>query len=98
MTTEEANDELFQLIRRIEILEQDVDKLEELPTQVSSLAGEVKTLTRLVTARFDNIQGPIEKAAGIKTAVQYAAVVIVPILVAIIGGYFVLKGAQVSTK
>ena len=56
-----------------------------------SLRGQINTLTALTRAGFTNVDGGLERAAGIRTAITFASVVIVPILVALIGGYFVIK-------
>ena len=60
-------------------------ELAGLNREVAELRGEVKTLASLVTQRFDGVDGALEKASSFKNAVQFAAVVIVPILVALIG-------------
>jgi len=36
---------------------------------------------------------PADPHSGVKTAVTFVAAVVVPILVAVLGGYFALKGA-----
>lgn len=58
---------------------------------IARLEGTVDTLSKLVLAKLDGVQEGVDKAAGVRSAITYAAIVIVPILVAVIGGYFALK-------
>lgn len=93
------------LRKKVEALAQEVDDLREqqerlttLPDAVAKLHGTVETLQALVMSRFDRVDGGVEKAASIRTAITFASVVIVPILVAIIGGYFALKAGLASAN
>lgn len=91
MTEEEIQHTVLDLKQRVEELEEEREKLRQLPEAVAELKGMVVTLSGMVTTRFDGIQPSVEKAASVKTAIQFASVVIVPILLALIGGYFALK-------
>lgn len=91
MTPEEIEAEVHELREKVEDLENEREALQRLPTAVAELAGAVRVLQGLVTSRFDNVDQTIQKAGSVKTAIQFASVVIVPVLVALIGGYFVLK-------
>lgn len=66
-------------------------ELEELKTQLAELRGEVKTLTNIFINRSAELKNGIDKTNSIKTVIQFVAVVIVPLLVTLIGGYFALK-------
>lgn len=91
MTENEIQQRVDQLAHTVEELQEEHDRLRQLPDAVARLEGAVQTLSSMVTNRFDGIQAPVEKAASVKTAIQFAAVVLVPILVALIGGYVALK-------
>jgi hypothetical protein len=91
MTDDELQGVVHDLAERVETLEEERDRLKLLPDAVAELKGAVQTLSGLVTLRFDGLQGPVEKAASVKTAVQFAAIVLVPIIVALLGGYFALR-------
>lgn len=69
-------------------------EVKELRDEVATLVGKVATLERVVLAKLDGVHTAVDQAAGIKQAMTYAAIVIVPILVAIIGGYFAIKAAS----
>jgi hypothetical protein len=83
--------EVKELRRRVEELEEDRDKLLNLPEALAEVKGMVVTLQGLITSGFDGIKPGIEKASSVKTAITFASVVLVPIIVALIGGYFVLQ-------
>lgn len=85
------------LRERIEDLEDEREAIKELPQAVAELHGAVGVLQSLVTSRFDGIEPKVDKAASLRTALQFAAVVIVPVLVALIGGYFALKAGLASS-
>jgi hypothetical protein len=90
--------DLKEILDRIDDLEAEIKRLIELPERLAELRGEVKSLRALVINRADSIQSGVDKAANIKTAIQFAAVVLVPILVALIGGYFVLRAGIPSAS
>jgi uncharacterized small protein (DUF1192 family) len=92
LTEEDLVEVVHELRERVGLLEAEGDRLAKLPDAVAELKGAVQTLSSLVITRFDGIQGPVEKAASLKTAVQFTAIVLVPIIVAIIGGYVALRG------
>lgn len=91
MTDDELQEEVHDLRGRVEALEEVHDRLQKLPDAVAELTGTVKTLTTMVTSRFDHVDQGVDRASGIKTAITFASVVIVPILIALIGGYFALR-------
>lgn len=72
------------------------EEVGELRGAVSELRGAVLTLSRMMSSRFDDVEGGVEKAASIRTAITFASVVIVPILVALIGGYLALRAGGSS--
>lgn len=83
---------------RIEGSEEDVENLHTMLTglinsvrdlagQVGEVRGELKAVSELCRG----IDGKADKATSFKNAVQFAAVVIVPVLVALIGAYALLK-------
>lgn len=90
----ELRDAVHDLATRVERLEENADRLSKVPDAVAELKGAVQTLSSLVVTRFDGLQPSVEKAASLKTAVQFAAIVLVPILVALIGGYVALKAGS----
>lgn len=93
----EIQDEIHDLRTRVGRLEEARDQVMKLPQAVAELRGALEVLTDLVTMRFDGIAPAVEKASSLKTAVQFAAIVLVPILVALIGGYALIKtGAGVG--
>lgn len=87
----ELQEEVHDLRERVGRLEENSDRLAKLPDAVAELTGTVRTLTQLVTGRFDHIDESVEKVTGVKTAITFASVVIVPIIIALLGGYFALK-------
>jgi uncharacterized protein YoxC len=91
MSEDELQEEVHDLRERVEVLESNADRLARLPDAVAELTGTVKTLSTIVTGRFDQVDTHVDQVTGVKTAIQFASVVIVPILLALIGGYFALK-------
>lgn len=83
--------EVHDLRERVEKLEDGADKLADLPDAVSELNGSVKVLNQMVLGRFDHVDESVQQATGLRTAITFASVVIVPIVIALIGGYFALK-------
>lgn len=96
MTPDEVVKEISDLRERVEDLEDEADTLKRLPEALAELRGMVKALKDVVV-KIDGGADRIERANSLKTAVQFAAVVIVPILVALIGGYFLVKSQGVSS-
>lgn len=87
-----------ELCERVEDLENERDAIKELPTAVAMLAGKVDTLRDIVLQGFDprkktieTSEGDIEKASSWDVAFKVAVSFILPILLAIISGYFLLK-------
>lgn len=91
---EELRAEVSELSKKVEDLQEESDRLRGLPDAVAELKGTIATLQQLVLGRFDQVQAGVDKSSSIKTAIQFAAVLVVPILIAIIGGYFALKAGS----
>lgn len=91
MSEDELQAEVHDLRERVERIEANSDRLSKLPDAVAELSGAVKLLTDIVTGGFDKVDQEVQDATGIKTAIQFASVVIVPIILALIGGYFALR-------
>jgi hypothetical protein len=75
------------------------DRMDRFESSIGELRGRMialdSELSRLME-RIDRLAVPEpDKHSGLKTAVTFASLVIVPILVAILGGYFALKTAGV---
>lgn len=92
----EIQDEVHDLRTRVSRLEEHSAQVMRLPEAVAELRGALETLTDLVTSRFDGIAPGVEKASSVRTAVQFAGAVLVPIIVALIGGYVLIKTAGVA--
>lgn len=97
MTDDEIRREVHDLRERVSDLEDETDALKRVPEAVAELTGAVKVLKDLVV-KVDNGATRIERASSMKTALQFAAVVIVPILVALLGGYFVIRAGVPSGR
>jgi hypothetical protein len=97
VTPDEAEREIRELKERVEDLENEREAIKQLPHAVAELHGAVDTLRDIVIGKLDTIGGSVERVSSIKTAIQFAALVIVPILVALIGGYFALKAGVHET-
>lgn len=80
-----------ELARRVRHLEEQLMDMAGLPDAVARVEGALETLTRLVGEKLTTVQQAAEKATSVKSAIMFVSVVLVPILVALIGGYFVLK-------
>lgn len=96
MTDDDLKQEVHDLAERIEGLEEEGDRLRRLPDAVSRLEGAVSALARLVTTRFDNVDRGVKKASGWDLAYKFAIGVLVPLAVALITGYFLLKSQLVA--
>lgn len=82
------------LREELEDLQGDVTELKPLVGQVNRLEGElavVLALTRQHLPGIDKIDTKVDRLQSVKTAIQFAAVVIVPILVALIGALVLLN-------
>jgi hypothetical protein len=101
--TPEKRDELeskvADLVGRVEDLENERDAIKNLPGAVATIAGQVQVLHDIVIQGFDGHKRVIEsedgqtiqKANSWDTAIKVAAGVVVPLLVALIGGYVLLR-------
>lgn len=98
MTEEELSNEVHDLIDRVQALEENADRVAQLPDAVAQLTGAVQTLTSMVQGRFDGVDAHVREATGLKTAIQFASVVIIPIIIALIGGYFALRAGTSVAK
>lgn len=76
-------------------LRADVDELRGVREDVADVKRSVATLSALVLSRLDGIEQGVERPTrlDLKTIVQFASLVLVPICVALIGAYVALKGA-----
>lgn len=90
-------DENSAKIRDLEDIAEVTDRLIE---RVGELSGKVDLLTTQLTTHLLNLKTAVDqqssstdKLASWKTALQFAAAVVVPLLIALIGGYFALKAA-----
>lgn len=83
---------LKELLDRVEDLEDERLAIKELPDAVAHLAGQVEVLQALVLAQSQKVND----ATGLKTALQFAAVIIVPLIVVLVGGYFTLRAAGLN--
>jgi len=66
--------------------------------RLGELGGRLAALETQVGRLLDHADAapaavPVDPHSGVKTAVTFVAAVVVPILVAVLGGYFALKGA-----
>lgn len=84
-----TREDLKEIMGRLDDLENERVAIKSLPDAVARLAGQVEVLIDLVTGG----NAKLEKATSFKSAIAFASVVIIPVLVAIIGGYFALKAA-----
>lgn len=96
--TRDIHETLQELCNRMEMLEDEHDAIAKLPNEVAELSGKVDTLQTMLLARMDGVSTSVDKATSVKTAIQFAAVVVVPVLVALIGGYFALRAGLATPK
>lgn len=70
-------------------------RLDESLGELRGRLGSLETQVAHVLDRMDAQPPPVsnDPHSGVKTAVTFVAAVIVPILVALLGGYFALRGA-----
>lgn len=87
-------------VERIKDLEDIAVVTDRLIERVGELSGKVDVLTTQLTQHLLNLKEAVDhqststdKLASWKTALQFAAAVVVPLLIALIGGYFALKAA-----
>lgn len=85
----QTRDDLRETHERLEDAENRIQVFEGLLGAVATLDGKVDVLMDLCRG----LDGKTDKLSSLKTAVQFAAVVVVPILVALIGGYFLLRSS-----
>lgn len=97
MTEEEAEKECVEVKRlaeelaeRVEDLENEREAIKRLPTAVAELHGTVNTLKELVLKKLDGISETVTPGRW-DTLLKFAQFVIVPILVALITGWFLYK-------
>lgn len=95
---EDAMRYLAHIEERVEDVENELLALKALPTNVAELRGEfnglvgrVNLLITRMDQRFDSVEGKADRATSLKAFAAYVGAVLVPILVALLGGYFALK-------
>lgn len=98
MSDAELQDEIHDLRTRVQRLEDHAAQVLKLPEAVAELRGALMELSKLVTLRFDGIEPGVEKASSVRTAIQFAGAVLVPIIVSLIGGYVLIKTAAGGGK
>jgi uncharacterized protein YoxC len=92
VTDEDLKREVHDLADKVEKLEGQQDRLSKLPDAVSRLEGAVSTLTRVVNMRFDNVDKGVKEAKpGWDFWLKFIIGAVVPVAIAIISGYFLLK-------
>jgi len=91
---EDVSGQLAEISDRVTAVENEQAEVKALPNAVSELKGMVVVLQTAVSQGFDGVQKPLKQAAessSTKNAIQFSAIVIVPILVALIGAYVALR-------
>jgi hypothetical protein len=92
MTDEDFRREVHDLAGRVEELEEERERLKRLPDAVARLEGALGALTRVVNSRFDSVdQGVANAKPGRDFWLKLILGGVVPVLVALITGYFLLK-------
>lgn len=97
---EEVRKQVAKNTARIEDLQDLAEVTDRLIERVGELSGQVELLATQLTQHLLNLKNAVDnqasstdKLASWKTALQFAAAVVVPVLMALIGGYFALKAA-----
>lgn len=88
---DDLRQEILGLKEHVEDQDAELERLRGLPEAIAELKGVISNLQQLVLTRFDTVDKGVERASSLKTAVQFAAVIVVPVVIAIIGGYFALR-------
>lgn len=96
---------------RLEVLEEDVREIRNLAMRVgentatlnvllksnTEFADEIRKLREDFNERLKEFAQAEREGPNWRTLITFASTVIVPIILALIGGYFALKGASVAT-
>ncbi len=77
--------------RRVEDLVERIDRLENQVGTLNDLVHELKGKAEVILAISGRVNGKVETLASFRTFATFAATVIVPLLVALLGGYFLLQ-------
>lgn len=110
MSDEELSERIAAMEERINDICEDFKglrhDLKDLREDVHETSGKTDACLTMITNTARNVnaieQGQqgikdgVDRASSVKTAIQFASIVLVPILVALIGGYFALKGAAIK--
>lgn len=94
MTEDQIRREIKELSDRIEDLENERDAIKRLPDAVARLQGAVDVLQGMISKGFEHTEEKIEGTTSFKNALQFASVILVPLLVALIGLYAVTHGGH----
>jgi SNF family Na+-dependent transporter len=82
--------------RMSEVKGQTSRELGELTGKLEALSAQINAMMTTMNTRFNGVDKGVEKVASFKTAVTFASVVLVPIVVALIGGYIALHAQPVG--
>lgn len=98
-------DDLRSVQEELEDVQNELEGLKRLPMALAKLTGLVERIEKQVDrlmdnmlTRFDGLDGKVDKWSSMKTLAGYIAAILVPILVALIGGYFALKAGLRQAK
>lgn len=100
MTDQDLKKRVDRLCESVERVNKEFDELKD---DVSENSGKIDVMLHMMTSLTSNVKDlqsdvgkvgdGVDRASSVKTAITFASVVLVPIIVAVIGGYFALKGA-----
>ena len=66
------------------------ERLDRIEVQIGELRGQLKMLESMLLNRPSET---VDRHGSLKTAITFVSIVIVPVLVSILGGYFALRAA-----
>lgn len=89
--SEELRRQLDALLARMEALEKAQRESGSVREMVAEIKGQMTALQGIVEARFDQVDTGVSKASSWDTALKFAGVVVIPVLLTLIGGYIALK-------
>jgi hypothetical protein len=105
LTDGDLRAEVEELAGRIETLEQEQERLHGLPDAFAKLTGAFDQLNRIVVARWgmkdipeDQRENFAHKANNFDTFMKFAIGFILPIILSVIAGYFMLKAAGLGAS
>lgn len=103
MTDEDLRQEVEELASKVALMESEQERLKGIPDALSKLVGTVETLNGIVLARWglkgvppEQRESVAQRASTADTLVKFSQFVLLPIVLALIGGYFALKAAGLS--